>query len=186
MDCIYKIASLPPVRVRGFEERLEIALPKSSRPCAECFEKTLAGLHWLGKYLQQITFIIRDRPGCPIPSTHSVFIDVTNAIEQRVVVVRGMFRNSTPRFAGPSCFNDVFSRHGESWTLRHRKNSRYSSTCDFFLPSPARYRKTSQNRSVLITLLMERRVLRTEISSSKLGAHEQSDEQRKRFCEFPN
>ena len=74
----------------GFEERLEIAFAKTLRAFAlNNFEKERRPVFYrLGKYLQQITFIIAiDENAQPLQRIQ-FFIDVTYSIEQRVIVGR--------------------------------------------------------------------------------------------------
>src|SRR5437773_6884276 len=89
---------IPPLeiapRVLLFFQRLkegfEIAFAKTLRPLALDDFKKESGpvLHWLGKYLEQITFVIAVDQNAESLERLEVLVDVTHAIRQRVVIGR--------------------------------------------------------------------------------------------------
>ena len=91
----------------GFEERLEVAFAKTLRAFAlNNFEKQRRPVfYWLGKYLQQITFIIAIDEDAQSLQGIEFFVNMTHPIEQRVVIGwKGSAEIQRPASVGPLLF----------------------------------------------------------------------------------
>src|SRR5438477_2645550 len=90
MTTTLQISSRGLLALDGLEQRLEITFAKAFRALAldDLVKERRPVLHWLAKNLQQITFVIAIDQNAQSLQRVQLFVDVPNAIQQRVIIGR--------------------------------------------------------------------------------------------------
>src|SRR5204862_8109063 len=117
-----EVSSLRLLAFDGFEQRFEIPIADALRAFAlnDLEKERWAILYWLRENLEQITFIIAIHENPELLERIQLFVDVTDPIEQRLVISRRHFQELEPALLQRgNRLHDVVGSHCDVLTSLH-------------------------------------------------------------------